>query len=189
MIYAARHGETSWNIERRILGSAPGTLTHKGLAQAHELADRIAHLQPGRLLASDLSHIITSLRPTRQRCPQVPVHFTPQLQERHFGELQGQRFDTVEWRGFWELPPNQTMYGVESLDVFTRRIARVVEMLAQYPADEDIVLVTHSGVMNRLQYLTNPGRYRFMSYPPAELFPFNLQAMLRHGRKLLPSLV
>ena len=38
-LYVARHGQTQYNLEKRICGRADVPLTKRGIMQAHELAE------------------------------------------------------------------------------------------------------------------------------------------------------
>jgi broad specificity phosphatase PhoE len=50
-----RHGETDFNVARRIQGQLDSKLTPVGLSQAHRAARWLAELQPAVLMTSDLS--------------------------------------------------------------------------------------------------------------------------------------
>lgn len=56
MLYVVRHGETDYNVARRICGHAEAQLTEKGYQQAELVAEKIAKqgIQIDRLLASPL---------------------------------------------------------------------------------------------------------------------------------------
>src|SRR4051794_21393374 len=49
-----RHGQTSWNVERRFQGSTDVALTEAGLAQARRAARLLVTLKPDAIVASDL---------------------------------------------------------------------------------------------------------------------------------------
>ncbi|MFF0746561.1 histidine phosphatase family protein [Streptomyces sp. NPDC004111] len=49
-----RHGQTSWNLERRFQGSTDIELTDTGVAQARRAARLLASLKPDAIVASDL---------------------------------------------------------------------------------------------------------------------------------------
>jgi broad specificity phosphatase PhoE len=50
-----RHGQTSWNVERRFQGTTDVQLTETGVAQARRAARLLASLRPDAIVASDLS--------------------------------------------------------------------------------------------------------------------------------------
>ncbi|MDH6551342.1 broad specificity phosphatase PhoE [Streptomyces sp. SAI-041] len=49
-----RHGQTSWNVERRFQGTTDVELTETGVGQARRAARLLASLQPDAIVASDL---------------------------------------------------------------------------------------------------------------------------------------
>lgn len=55
MIYLIRHGETDWNVERKIQGQTDIPLNSNGKQQAEEAANEIANLKIDRIISSDLS--------------------------------------------------------------------------------------------------------------------------------------
>lgn len=56
-LYIARHGETTENKDKRILGNTPGTLTPEGKAQGRALATNINNLGIDFALASGLQRV------------------------------------------------------------------------------------------------------------------------------------
>ena len=49
-----RHGQTSWNVERRFQGSTDVDLTEVGVSQDRRAARLLAGLKPDAIIASDL---------------------------------------------------------------------------------------------------------------------------------------
>ncbi|MDB5185792.1 MAG: fructose-2,6-bisphosphatase [Candidatus Saccharibacteria bacterium] len=183
-LYAARHGQTTWNIEGRILGSTPGELTEKGINQAGELALHVRSLDPDITYASDLLRVAETAERVQQGSPDLEIVFTDQLRERNFGELEGRLFASMEtkWGKIWDTTCSaRSFYGAESLDAFTLRIARFVSGLH---GDMTVLLLCHIGVMNRLNYLTDPDTFEFISYPNASIIEFDYERILHNSQKL-----
>lgn len=115
-----RHGHSEWNLTHRFTGWTDIPLTGLGLAEAAEAGRRLA----ARGLEVDEAHV-SALRRTRQTAeallaaaawPDVPIHATWRLNERHYGVLQGMNKDEIFaawgeararrwWRGYFEPPP------------------------------------------------------------------------------------
>jgi len=115
-----RHGHSEWNLTHRFTGWTDIPLTEVGLAEGAAAGRRLA--QAG--YAFDEAHV-SVLRRTRQTVvallaaaahPEVPIHETWRLNERHYGALQG--LDKHEifaawgveqsrrwWGGYFEPPP------------------------------------------------------------------------------------
>lgn len=114
-----RHGESTWNKENRFTGWTDVDLSAKGLDEARAA---------GRLMLSDgyvfdLAYTSVLKRAIRtlwlaldeMDLMWIPVHKTWQLNERHYGALQGlDKLETVEkhgeeqvkiWRRSYDIPP------------------------------------------------------------------------------------
>lgn len=156
MIYLIRHGETEWNVERRMQGRRESRLTLRGerqaAAMAKLLAGLVAHDPPGswRLASSPLGR-------ARQTAAfigaslGVAVEIDERLAEIAFGEWEGRLRDEVapqypelfEGRDWLVSPP-----GGETYDEVW---ARVAAWLADQPPEPErrMIAVSH-GVTGRL---------------------------------------
>lgn len=183
-LYAARHGETTYNVEKRVLGSTPGELTSNGIEQASELARHVETLGLDRAYSSDLARTVATITNVAILLPNLDIVYTKELRERDFGLLEGQLRADVDWDGFWSLPSDSKEYEAESLDDFTRRIAKFIVDLS-CTNDETVGLFSHIGVMNRLNYLTDPSTFDFIDYPNADVVEFDYEKLLCNGRKFV----
>ena len=93
-IYMARHGETDWNVERRIQGSTDIPLNENGIRQAYSLSNYLER----QLCAEDhsLSSVFTSpLKRAKETAEIVggelhlPVRVISGLEEMNFGVCEG----------------------------------------------------------------------------------------------------
>src|SRR3989339_680495 len=83
-----RHGETDWNVEKRIQGHTDVPLSETGRAQALAMAFNAAHQRFHAIYSSDLARTVETARVLALREEQ-DVKLLPQLRERHFGIFQG----------------------------------------------------------------------------------------------------
>jgi 2,3-bisphosphoglycerate-dependent phosphoglycerate mutase len=114
-----RHGQSTWNLENRFTGWTDVGLTEQGMAEAHE-AGRL--LREGGYLfdvayTSVLRRAIKSLWIVMEEMELewIPVYRAWQLNERHYGALQGlNKAETAEkfgeeqvhiWRRSYDIPP------------------------------------------------------------------------------------
>ncbi len=87
-IYLVRHGETDWNVERRLQGQTDIALNTTGISQAMRLAEELRHIPFAQAFSSDLSRAFQTaslLVDSRN----IPVMKAVELRERNAGSLEG----------------------------------------------------------------------------------------------------
>ena len=155
-IIAVRHGETAWNVDSRIQGQLDIPLNEKGRWQAHRAARALAARGPvAAIYSSDLLRARETARSIGDATGLIVV--TEQsLRERAFGSFEGQTFteleaswpkETVRWR---QRDPDWTPPGGESLTCVRERVLQITDALAERHIGEQIVLVSHGGVLDAL---------------------------------------
>ena len=148
-----RHGETDWNIERRIQGHMDIALNATGLAQAEATARGIKGHEVAAIYSSDLTR---AMQTALCLAPVASVAVQPEagLRERHFGRMQGMNYDEMlahdagEAERFRQRDLYYDFGGGETLIAFADRIHATVERLASHHAGQTILLVTHGGVLD-----------------------------------------
>ncbi|MCW3478466.1 histidine phosphatase family protein [Neisseriaceae bacterium JH1-16] len=157
-----RHGETSWNRERRLQGQLDTPLNDTGRKQALLLAERLARLAAkapfSALYSSDLERTHDTATPIAARLA-LPVQLTPSLRERHFGQLQGLTPEqAAAQRPDLQLAMQQRVVdhdlgGGETLLKLAERLRHFLgHMLERHPGGR-VVVVTHGGVLDVVRRL------------------------------------
>ena len=153
-LYILRHGQTEWNVERRIQGHMDSPLTELGRQQADTHGKTLKSLggidqlfvsPSGR--ARETAFIVNSYA-------KAVVTFESSLMERDCGEWSGQVLSEVEarypqaWQARSDDPFQHRPPGGENLSDMQERVSTFLQSL--YAIDCDVVgLVTH-GVMSRV---------------------------------------
>jgi broad specificity phosphatase PhoE len=88
-ITTIRHGETDWNVAKKIQGSVDTELNEAGLEQARRLARRLAGEPCDVIYTSDLKRAYKTAETINSR-HNVPIISLPGLREAGFGEFEGQ---------------------------------------------------------------------------------------------------
>ena len=148
-----RHGESTWNVERRWQGWLDAPLTPAGEAQAAARARTLAHesFAPRVIYTSDLERAARTAEIIAAHV-EAPVIADAGFRERHGGEWQGHTVAEIDegwpgmrdaWRrGELTAPPG----GEEDVDVLERFDAALSRALAQ--AGHGVVgIVTHHGML------------------------------------------
>lgn len=96
-VVLARHGETTWNRDRRVQGWAATELTATGREQADAVGEHIASAYDvDRVVSSDLHRALETARRVRSALPAAPeLERAPAWRERDFGALQGLSYDEL----------------------------------------------------------------------------------------------
>jgi uncharacterized phosphatase len=147
-----RHGQTDWNLAKRLQGASDVPLNDTGRQQAR---DAVATLADGGWQAI-VSSPLSRARETAQIIADgLGIELGPaydELVERDYGEAEGVRDDEAERR--W---PGKTAPGVESLDSVVARGRAALSRIAEDYADEDVLVVCH-GTLIRYTLASLAGR-------------------------------
>ncbi|HTO54887.1 MAG TPA: histidine phosphatase family protein [Myxococcota bacterium] len=118
-IFVARHGETASNAAR-ILQTPDIPLSPRGIAQAEQLAKRLAKLGVVAIASSDYARAQMTAERIRQATG-APLEIWPELRERNFGALRGRAYADL---GFDPFAPDYEPPEGESWPVFHERAKR-----------------------------------------------------------------
>lgn len=101
-IYFIRHGETHWNVERRMQGQWEADLTERGLQQAEQNAETVAQLGVEAIYASPLRRARHSAEALSRRTD-LAINFDDRLKEWNAGDWSGHLYEEVQekWPEEW----------------------------------------------------------------------------------------
>lgn len=157
LVYLVRHGETSWNVEKRFQGQLDVELSEKGKAQARAVADWLAG-QPvefAALYSSDLKRAIETARIIGAKVGLIP-HLDPALREINAGEWQGLIASEIEERFPGKLDEwhrkidSFTVPGGESVSLVQKRVYAAYEQIVSNHPGEAIIIVSHGAALTAL---------------------------------------
>ena len=150
----ARHGESTWNAERRFQGSTDIALSARGRAQAGALARglrgyrvRAAYVSPFRraLETAELALQGTS----------VPLVVLEELRELSLGQWEGCTVDEIRaqdgdpYVAWLRAPHDCPPPGGEPLPVVSERVRAAIDRIAAaHPNGDDVLVVAHGGVIS-----------------------------------------
>jgi glucosyl-3-phosphoglycerate phosphatase len=126
-----RHGQTTWNAERRFQGQSDIPLDAVGLAQAERAARLLAGLHPDMIVSSDLSRAASTAAPLA-RLTGLDVILDKDLRERHGGCWEGLTDTEIRTRypaehASWNPPDGEpTLAVADRVSAALRRIATAV---------------------------------------------------------------
>lgn len=146
-LHLVRHGQSSWNAERRAQGQAADIpLTALGERQAGDASVRLAASGARAVYASDLLRTMATARPIAERLG-VSVRTDADLREQALGEFEGwysadvwQATDPADWAN-----PDWRPAGGESIRDVYARVQRFLGRLRTGADGSPVVVVTHGG--------------------------------------------
>lgn len=144
-IYVIRHGQTDWNVMKKIQGKVNTELNLTGKEQALK-AEEILKDKPIDII------ICSPLKRAKQTAELVKGNRNIQIidderiSERDFGEFEGKKRDEFNFKDFWNYDNKDEYVKVENIkEFFTRVYAFLDEIKIKYEG-KNILLVTHGGV-------------------------------------------
>jgi probable phosphoglycerate mutase len=154
LVYLIRHGETLWNIEKRLQGQLDSPLTGDGLLQASMLAGRFSSVRFDAVYSSDLGRARQTAEIISSRSNHVAVTFDDRIRERHFGCFQGLTWEEITEKFPEEAAeelagnPMNCVPGGESKQQLLSRAIAFFEDIALRHTNQKILIVSHGGILN-----------------------------------------
>ena len=164
-LIAVRHGETDWNLIRRLQGHTDIALNRTGIEQAARLAEVLAKESiNGKSIAaihsSDLGRALATAEPVAAALG-LTVRHDPLLRERNYGLLEGKTFAEILQQHPEEAEllrlrdaSHRMPDGESQMEFFERVVGAVRAIAAEEERHGDdarnVLIVTHGGVLDML---------------------------------------
>jgi probable phosphoglycerate mutase len=148
-----RHGETDWNVAKRIQGQTDIALNETGHNQALAMAFNAAHYDFAAIYSSDLNRAYETAKMVAERRG-LEVRKMPELRERHYGIFQG----ITATEGSKAFPEAHAHYiardvhynfeNGESMLDFAKRVEHAVDFMTRHHSKQVLAAVSHAGVLD-----------------------------------------
>lgn len=145
MIYITRHGQTDWNIQKKVMGRCDEPLNNTGVNQAFETKNNLLDTDIDLIICSPLlrakqtAEIINEDR-------NIPIIYDNRIIERDFGEFEGMQTNDFDFNGYWDYYKNKQYQTAENIQVFFERIYDFLNDIMKKYNDKNVLLVAHGGV-------------------------------------------
>lgn len=153
LITLVRHGQTDWNLARRIQGSTDIPLNETGRADALTAAAALAGVTHHAIYSSPLLRASETAEIISAELGLGAPVLVPDVREREFGEGEGMLVsEYMEAYGGWRA----AVPGAETLEDVAERALRALDAVARdsrrrsTPLAESVVVVAHGGVIRAL---------------------------------------
>ncbi|MCS5713095.1 histidine phosphatase family protein [Herbiconiux sp. CPCC 205716] len=147
-----RHGQTDWNLERRIQGATDVPLNDTGREQARETGRVLAERHWDGIVASPLSRARETAEIIGSFVGIPDIELVDALVERRYGEVEGLNASEIEAR----FPDREApVPGREKRSAVVARVLPALQALADEHPDASLIVVSHGGVIGSLvRYIT-----------------------------------
>ncbi|MGG7079583.1 histidine phosphatase family protein [Clostridium sardiniense] len=160
-IYLTRHGQTEWNLEKRLQGHGNSPLTEFGLNRAKELSKRIKEIDIDTIYTSPIERAYKTAHIVKgDKDIEVKVH--EGLKEMNFGDYEGKITEEVmkenpDWdisaimRGNLDMrAPNG-----ETLGEVRERVNSAMREIIKENEDKNILIVAHGITLKAIMAFFN----------------------------------
>jgi probable phosphoglycerate mutase len=171
-LYLVRHGESAWNVQRRIQSNLhENGLSEVGRKQAELLGRRLSALEFESVYCSDVQRAVETAEIALE--DSSSVEYMEGLREISFGSWEGKLIAEIkrEYPGeierWFDKPTSVSIDGGEHLNDFGERVAGIMETIADRTGSGNALVITHGGVI--CSYLT-----QILGMSPDGLWSFSL---------------
>lgn len=145
MIYMTRHGQTDWNVQKKVMGRCDEPLNTLGKKQALETKNNLFDTDIDLIICSPLlrarqtAEIINEDR-------NIPIIYDNRIIERDFGEFEGMHTSDFDFNGYWDYYKNEEYQRAENIQVFFNRVYEFLNDIVNKYSDKNILIVGHGGI-------------------------------------------
>ncbi len=146
-----RHGQTEHNLVSKLQGWHDTALTKKGIDDVKAAVLSLPSTFDC-IISSDLGRARQTADIIRQSYATLPVYYDWRIRERCYGDMEGKEKDGNEIDRSFENPA-VSYRGTEPVNHMDERLKSFLRDTSTLIEAATIVVVTHSGILNRLGYL------------------------------------
>lgn len=157
-IYLTRHGQTEWNIEKRLQGKGNSPLTSAGIKRAEELRERIKDMPIDVIYSSPIERALHTAHILKgEKSVEIITH--DGLMEMCFGDYEGRRTEEVmlenpNWNieRIMEGDTKMCAPGGETLEEVRARVKDAMDAILEENKGKTLLVVAHGITLKALMY-------------------------------------
>ncbi|QNU24878.1 histidine phosphatase family protein [Geobacillus zalihae] len=154
-LYLTRHGETKWNVEKRMQGWQDSPLTEKGRQDAMRLGKRLEAVELAAIYTSTSGRALETAELVRGG-RLIPIYQDERLREIRLGDWEGKTHDEIRqmdptgFDHFWNAPHLYAPRRGERFCDVQQRALEAVRRIIERHEGETVLIVTHGVVLKTL---------------------------------------
>lgn len=149
MIYIIRHGQTNWNLSKRLQGHNSVPLNEKGRKEAENVRRKLNPLEIDKIISSDLLRAKQTAEIINKKLCKT-ITFDSRIRSVNYGMLEGRYIPEIskeEWEIYNSTPEK---FNAESVESIFSRIKSFFD--EQFLKNENVLIVTHGGSLRLISY-------------------------------------
>lgn len=145
-IYYVRHGQTDWNLARKMQGGqTERNLNETGIKQAEETKNKLQNIKYDMVICSPMNRAKQTAEIIING-KEIPIIFDERLRERKLGELEGNPITEACEKQIWDYALDYKINGGESLSEFEKRILDFIQDIKRKYNEKTILIIAHGGI-------------------------------------------
>lgn len=159
-IILVRHGETQYNVERKLQGWLDIPLNKTGVSQAKAVAERLRKEQVSAIYSSDHKRALMTAQAIATHHNLIPIT-KAELREDYMGIFEGWQWEVEkdpDREKMWQERTEARIRGdvhftigdSETLYSHLTRVQKVFEQIKHKHQDQTVIVVSHGGTINRI---------------------------------------
>lgn len=144
-ILLVRHGQTEWNLLKKIQWKADIELNEKGIKQAKETRDYLKNEKIELILSSPLKRAIQTAEIINQG-KNIKMIIDERVLERDFGEFEGMTNTDFDFNAFWSYKQDLKYDKAENIKDFFERVYGFLNSIQNEYMGKRILIVAHGGI-------------------------------------------
>jgi probable phosphoglycerate mutase/uncharacterized phosphatase len=151
--YFLRHGETDWNVIKKLQSRTDNPLNATGMAQAQQAAMRVSTLGIETIISSPLKRAAVTAQTIQAHLTEPSLVFDDALIEQSYGSFEGRLRTDLEaefgahfYTQFWRYLPADA----ESIEAFNTRVLQATRKHLTQAQGRTLLFVGHGGFMGNL---------------------------------------
>ncbi|HLR34391.1 MAG TPA: histidine phosphatase family protein [Tissierellales bacterium] len=154
-IYLTRHGESKWNVLKKVQGQQNIDLTQKGIKQAEKLAKRLNNQEIDAIYSSDLSRAYETAKIVGAE-NKINIVKLKELREIKFGPWEGLDIEEIinnygeEYKLWLKTPHKLKLEKVETVEELKERAKKALDIILSNKELENVLIVSHGAFLKAI---------------------------------------
>ena len=144
-ILLVRHGQTEWNLLKKVQGKADIELNEQGIKQAEETRNYLKNEKIDLILCSPLKRAMQTAEIIKQE-RNIKMIIDERISERDFGEFEGMPNTDFDFNAFWSYKQNLKYDKAENIQDFFERVYDFLDSIKNEYTGKRVLIVAHGGI-------------------------------------------